>query len=199
MADSKKKPQDTRSADQIKRDIAAARARMSATIEDVVEEFHPATLKKEAVGEAKAFFKKEKEQVVGQVKGDDGWRLDRIGLVGGVVVGGALALVTLRAVVGRLTGATARRKLEKVQLSEAKRTAKRAKAQHKIDSKLARKNAKRGKRNAKEVGSLSTDDSSISSLAEAMLRQAAVLRSQAEEERKQGMVRPSLLSKLRSR
>ena len=46
-----------------------------------------------------------------------------------------------------------------------------------------RKNAKLGKKNAKKYGKLDTDDSSVSNLAEKMLKQAAVLRAQAAAER----------------
>ncbi|MFO5160286.1 hypothetical protein RCK61_23655, partial [Salmonella enterica subsp. enterica serovar Typhimurium] len=78
----------------------------------------------------------------------------------------------LRAIVGRATGATARRKLEKLQLSQAKRVRKDAKQRRKEDAKAAKKNAKLGKKNAKKYGKLDTDDSSVSNLAEKMLKQA---------------------------
>ncbi|GAE70650.1 hypothetical protein JCM18909_4018 [Cutibacterium acnes JCM 18909] len=45
----------------------------------------------------------------------------------------------LRAIVGRATGATARRKLEKLQLSQAKRVRKDAKQRRKEDAKAAKK------------------------------------------------------------
>ena len=179
MADSKSKAKDERSADEIRRDIAATRARLAAGVESLVEEVHPATLKREATDRARDYVQGEFEQVKGQVKGEHGWRMDRIGIAGGALAAGIVGIIVLRAIVGRATGTTARRKLEKLQLSEAKRV-------RKDDAKAAKKNAKLGKKNAKKYGKLDTDDSSVSNLAEKMLKQAAVLRAQAAAEREEG-------------
>ncbi|MCG7371012.1 DUF3618 domain-containing protein [Cutibacterium avidum] len=200
MADSKSKAKDERSADEIRRDIAATRARLAAGVEGLVEEVHPATLKREATDRARDYVQGEFEQVKGQVKGEHGWRMDRIGVAGGALAAGIVGIIVLRAIVGRATGTTARRKLEKLQLSEAKRVRKEAKQRRKDDAKaakknaklgkknakLGKKNAKLGKKNAKKYGKLDTDDSSVSNLAEKMLKQAAVLRAQAAAEREEG-------------
>ncbi|BDY02836.1 MAG: DUF3618 domain-containing protein [Cutibacterium avidum] len=186
MADSKSKAKDERSADEIRRDIAATRARLAAGVEGLVEEVHPATLKREATDRARDYVQGEFEQVKGQVKGEHGWRMDRIGVAGGALAAGIVGIIVLRAIVGRATGTTARRKLEKLQLSEAKRVRKEAKQRRKDDAKAAKKNAKLGKKNAKKYGKLDTDDSSVSNLAEKMLKQAAVLRAQAAAEREEG-------------
>ena len=127
MADSKSKAKDERSADEIRRDIAATRARLAAGVESLVEEVHPATLKREATDRARDYVQGEFEQVKGQ-----------------------------------------------------------AKQRRKDDAKAAKKNAKLGKKNAKKYGKLDTDDSSVSNLAEKMLKQAAVLRAQAAAEREEG-------------
>ena len=182
MADSKSKAKDERSADEIRRDIAATRARLAAGVESLVEEVHPATLKREATDRARDYVQGEFEQV----KGEHGWRMDRIGIAGGALAAGIVGIIVLRAIVGRATGTTARRKLEKLQLSEAKRVRKEAKQRRKDDAKAAKKNAKLGKKNAKKYGKLDTDDSSVSNLAEKMLKQAAVLRAQAAAEREEG-------------
>lgn len=187
MADSKAKVQDERSADQIRRDISATRSRLAAGVESLVEEVHPATLKREVTGRARDFAKGEYEQVKDQVKDSQGWRLDRIAIAGGALAAGIVGIIVLRAIVGRATGATTRRKLEKVQLAESKRIAKEAKERRKNDKKAAKRNAKLGKKNAKKVGKLHTDDDAVSNLAERMLKQAAVLRAQAAEEREQGV------------
>ena len=177
MADSKSKAKDERSADEIRRDIAATRARLAAGVESLVEEVHPATLKREATDRARDYVQGEFEQVKGQVKGEHGWRLDRIGIAGGALAAGIVGIIVLRAIV---------RKLEKLQLSEAKRVRKEAKQRRKDDAKAAKRNAKLGKKNAKKYGKLDTDDSSVSNLAEKMLKQAAVLRAQAAAEREEG-------------
>ena len=182
MADSKSKAKDERTADEIRRDIAATRARLAAGVENLVEEVHPATLKREASDRARDFVQGEFDQVKSQVKDENGWRVQRIAMAAGVLAAG-VGIIVLRAIVGRATGATARRKLEKLQLSQAKRVRKDAKQRRKEDAKAAKKNAKLGKKNAKKYGKLDTDDSSVSNLAEKMLKQAAVLRAQAAAER----------------
>lgn len=179
MADSKSKAKDERTADEIRRDIAATRACLAAGVENLVEEVHPATLKREASDRARDFVQGEFDQV----KDENGWRVQRIAMAAGVLAAGVVSIIVLRAIVGRATGATARRKLEKLQLSQAKRVRKDAKQRRKEDAKAAKKNAKLGKKNAKKYGKLDTDDSSVSNLAEKMLKQAAVLRAQAAAER----------------
>ena len=176
MADSKSKAKDERTADEIRRDIAATRARLAAGVENLVEEVHPATLKREASDRARDFVQGEFDQVKSQVKDENGWRVQRIAMAAGALAAGVVSIIVLRAIVGRATGATARRKLEKLQLSQAKQ-------RRKEDVKAAKKNAKLGKKNAKKYGKLDTDDSSVSNLAEKMLKQAAVLRAQAAAER----------------
>ncbi|MDO4413368.1 DUF3618 domain-containing protein [Cutibacterium sp.] len=183
MADSKSNAKDERSADEIRRDIAATRARLAAGVENLVEGVHPATLKREASDRVRDFVQGEFNQAKGQVKDDSGWRIQRIVIAGGAVAAGIVSIIVLRAIVGRATGATARRKLEKLQLAEAKRVRKEAKQRRKGDAKAAKKNAKLGKKNAKKYAKLDTDDSAVSNLAEKMLKQAAVLRAQAAAER----------------
>ena len=183
MADSKSKAKDERTADEIRRDIAATRACLAAGVENLVEEVHPATLKREASDRARDFVQCEFDQVKSQVKDENGWRVQRIAMAAGALAAGVVSIIVLRAIVGRATGATARRKLEKLQLSQAKRVRKDAKQRRKEDAKSAKKNAKLGKKNAKKYGKLDTDDSSVSNLAEKMLKQAAVLRAQAAAER----------------
>lgn len=182
-----KKAKDTRSADQIRRDIAAVRARMSSTIEGLTEEFHPVAIKNRAVGDAKDFAQREyttvRDRLTSQVKDENGWRTDRLTLIGGGLVAAAGALVVLRAVVGRASGATTRRKLEKVQLAHAKQVAKDTKARRKSDRKLAKANTKHATRNAGKAVSLAGDDSTVGGVAQAMLKQAAALRVEAAEER----------------
>ncbi|AFV90154.1 hypothetical protein PACID_23770 [Acidipropionibacterium acidipropionici ATCC 4875] len=181
-----KTAKDTRSADQIRRDIAAARARMSSTIEGLTEEFHPVAVKNRAVGQAKDFAQREyttvRDRLTSQVKDENGWRTDRLTLIGGGLVAAVGALVVLRAVVGRASGATTRRKLEKVQLAAAKQAAKDAKVTRRSDKKLARSNRKHAGRNAERAIKLD-DDTTAGGVAQAMLKQAASLRAEAADER----------------
>lgn len=157
MADNRQqgKAKDIRSADQIRRDIAAARAKMSATVEGLTEQFHPAAVKKRVVEDAKEFVQKEytsvREKLISQVKDEDGWRTDRLKLVGGASAGAVTGLVLLRAVVGKVTGSTARKKFEKAQVAAAKDAKKQAKKQRKTDAKAAKTAKKQAKKLAKTI------------------------------------------------
>jgi len=100
--------QDHRTAAQIKADIAAARARMSANIEGLVAEVHPTAVKNRAVDDAKSFAAMEFANAKSQVKDEAGWRLDRL-LVVGVTTASALAvLLTLRALIAKGRGRRAK-------------------------------------------------------------------------------------------
>ncbi|MEL4358731.1 MULTISPECIES: DUF3618 domain-containing protein [unclassified Luteococcus] len=104
MADKKTDP---RSAKQIQADIAAARARMSANVEGLVTEVHPKAVKQRSVDEAKAFVMNEvdyaKSTAKNAVKDDDGWRTDRISLGSGAAAVALVALLTVRAIVRKVT------------------------------------------------------------------------------------------------
>lgn len=105
MADKKTDP---RSAQQIKADIAAARARMSANVEGLVTEVHPKAVKQRTVDDAKAFVMNEvdyaKTQAKATVKDEDGWRTDRITLGSGAAAAALVALLTMRAIVRKISG-----------------------------------------------------------------------------------------------
>ncbi|MGA4508389.1 DUF3618 domain-containing protein [Propionibacteriaceae bacterium G1746] len=93
----KQKPKDTRSAEQIRRDIAAARARFSANVEQLVEEVHPTTVKDRAVGQARSFAQAEINSAKATIKDEAGWRLDRVLAVGAAVAGVVVLLLSVRA------------------------------------------------------------------------------------------------------
>ena len=98
MADKLDKPKDTRTADQIRRDIAAARARVSANVEQLVEEVHPTTVKDRAVGQARSFAQAEFDSAKATIKDEAGWRLDRLLALGAAVLGVVAFLVSVRAI-----------------------------------------------------------------------------------------------------
>lgn len=93
---------DTRTVDQIRSDIAAARSRVAASVEGLVEEVHPAAVKQRTVNDAKTFAHEEFETLKAQVKDERGWRTDRLVLAGGAVAGLVTFLVVVRAVLGRI-------------------------------------------------------------------------------------------------
>lgn len=94
---------DTRTKAQIEADINAARVRLAANLEGLVDEVHPQAIKKRKTDELKADIAKAKQFVTGaaedakaQFVTEDGQpRTDRIALVAGIVVGvAALAIGT---------------------------------------------------------------------------------------------------------
>lgn len=107
MAD-QSKPADTRTTAQIRADIAAARARIAANVEGLVEEVHPQAVRERVGQEARAFAQTEinnaKASFTSQVKEDDGsWRADRLVLLGGAIAGMITFLVTIRVLINRLS------------------------------------------------------------------------------------------------
>ncbi|MBO1030408.1 DUF3618 domain-containing protein [Tessaracoccus sp. SD287] len=109
MAEKKDKPKDTRTAEQIRRDIAAARARVSANVEQLVEEVHPTSIKDRAVGQARTFAQAEFNSAKATIKDEAGWRLDRVLAVGAAVAGVVAFLLTVRAIGGARQKSIARK------------------------------------------------------------------------------------------
>lgn len=109
MAEKKDKPKDTRTAEQIRRDIAAARARVSANVEQLVEEVHPTSIKDRAVGQARTFAQAEFNSAKATIKDEAGWRLDRVLAVGAAVAGVVAFLLTVRAIGGARQQSIARK------------------------------------------------------------------------------------------
>lgn len=102
MADAKK-PADTRSAQQIRDDIRAARARMSANVEGLVNEVHPTAVKQRTIDDVKQTAKTEVQHLTYQVKDEDGWRTDRF-IAAGMVAGAAtIGLLIVRGFVKLVT------------------------------------------------------------------------------------------------
>lgn len=114
MAEKSDKPKDTRTAEQIRRDIAAARARVSANVEQLVEEVHPTSVKDRAVGQAKTFAQAEFDSAKATIKDEAGWRLDRILAVGAAVAGVVVFLLTARAIGGARRTALAKKSLREL-------------------------------------------------------------------------------------
>lgn len=90
---------DTRTAAQIRADIAARRARVSANLSNLVTEVHPTAVKERTINDAKSFAQTEFDAAKSQVKDDRGWRVDRLLMLGAAVVGTVALLVGVRAIV----------------------------------------------------------------------------------------------------
>ncbi|WP_257477620.1 DUF3618 domain-containing protein [Acidipropionibacterium jensenii] len=145
----------TRSVEEIRRDISVTRTRTAAFIEGLAEDYHPKAIKHRFVEDARTAAQDKYETVrdglVSQVKDDEGqWRVDRLKLAGAVSAAGAFGILVLRAIVGRLTGATARRKFQKSQAKAAKTASKTAKKAARTAKKTAKKDARKTAKAAKK-------------------------------------------------
>src|SRR5215211_3502176 len=80
-----------RTAEQIEADIAAARARLASTVDELVDRAHPKNVAKRQVEQAKAQVFDERGQL----------RTQKIVAVGGAVVGVVAVLLLIRRLVGR--------------------------------------------------------------------------------------------------
>lgn len=88
-----------RTESQIKADIAEARQRLAASIEQLSREAQPKTLKNNAVDQAKAFADTQYQTIKGQFVDDNGVRVDRVGIIAGAALGVVATLLTLRGIV----------------------------------------------------------------------------------------------------
>lgn len=88
-----------RSADQIEADLAAARARMSANISQLINEVHPKILKQRQIDGAKEMARREFAFYKSQVVDENGPRLDRIVVFGGAIAGITTFLLVIRGIV----------------------------------------------------------------------------------------------------
>lgn len=89
-----------RTTDQIKSDLAANRAKLTLSVEELVDEMQPKNVAKRAADEAKTFVTGEIKDLKSQFKDENGWRTDRLVAVGGAVVGAVVFVLTVRGVVG---------------------------------------------------------------------------------------------------
>ncbi|WP_425308392.1 DUF3618 domain-containing protein [Ammonicoccus fulvus] len=91
-----------KSRSQIEADLAATRARLSRSLEDLVDQVHPTRVKERQVATIKTLAQGEFQNVKDQIKTRTGeWRMDRIAMIGGSVVGAVVLVVVLRSIVRR--------------------------------------------------------------------------------------------------
>lgn len=91
-----------RSRSQIEADLAATRVRLSAALEDLIDQVHPAKVKQRTVADVKTLVSGEINNAKAQFKDITGeWRLDRIAMIGGSVVGAVVLIAVLRGIVRR--------------------------------------------------------------------------------------------------
>lgn len=91
-----------RSKSQIEADQAAIRARLSANLEELISQVHPKAIKQKQVRNVKTLVSGEINNAKAQFQTTTGeWRLDRIAMVAGSVVGAIVVVAVLRTIVRR--------------------------------------------------------------------------------------------------
>ncbi|MGI8458046.1 MAG: DUF3618 domain-containing protein [Propionibacteriaceae bacterium] len=91
-----------RSAAQIESDLEAARTRLSASIEELIDQVHPQRVKQRLIGRVQALVQEKKIQAKSLVIDEYGdVRVTRLALVGGGIVGFVGFVAALKAIVAR--------------------------------------------------------------------------------------------------
>lgn len=91
-----------RSRSQIEADLAATRARLSVALEDLIDQVHPTKVKQRQVANVKALVSGEFNNAKDQFRTATGeWRIDRIAMIGGSVLGAVVLIAVLRSIVRR--------------------------------------------------------------------------------------------------
>lgn len=86
-----------RTRQQIESDLTAARSRLAANLESLIDEVHPTNVKQRQVAAIKTVATTEFNNAKSQFQTEDGkWRKDRLALIGGAVVGAVVLLVGVR-------------------------------------------------------------------------------------------------------
>ena len=98
-----------READQIEADLAAARARMSANLTELVNQVHPKVVVQRQVEQAKASAKNEFNYYKSQIVDDNGLRLDRVIVFGGALAGFFTFMLVIRGIIGSARKRSARK------------------------------------------------------------------------------------------
>lgn len=91
-----------RSQAEIQADLAAARDRLSSSVEDLIDQVHPVRIKQRQIDGLKQMANAEIENAKAQILDEDGKpRIDRIAVAAGAVAGFVTFVVIIRAIVRR--------------------------------------------------------------------------------------------------
>lgn len=91
-----------RSKAQIEADLAATRARLSASLEGLISQVHPKAVKQREISNVKTMIRGEIDNAKSKFKNEKGdWRIDRLAMIAGSVVGTVVVVAVLRAIVQR--------------------------------------------------------------------------------------------------
>lgn len=92
----------TRTRAQIEAEMEAARQRLAANLEGLINEVHPRAMVQRSIDDARTFAAGEFSQVKAQVIDSDGnLRLERVGLLAGAVAGSITFVLLIRSILNR--------------------------------------------------------------------------------------------------
>jgi len=80
----------TRTVDEIRAELASNRQSLAGAMEDLVDSVKPANIARRGIDDAKSFVAGEFQTIKEELRDEDGWRTDRIAVIGGALLGVAL-------------------------------------------------------------------------------------------------------------
>ena len=91
----------TRTVDEIRAELASNRQSLAGAMEDLVDSVKPANIARRGIDDAKSFVAGEFQAIKEELRDEDGWRTDRLAIIGGALLGVALFAVTIYVLGGR--------------------------------------------------------------------------------------------------
>ncbi|WP_412054604.1 DUF3618 domain-containing protein [Arachnia propionica] len=85
----------TRTVDEIRAELASNRQSLAGAMEDLVDSVKPANIARRGIDDAKSFVAGEFQTIKEELRDEDGWRTDRLAIIGGALLGAALFAVTI--------------------------------------------------------------------------------------------------------
>jgi len=85
----------TRTVDEIRAELASNRQSLAGAMEDFVDSVKPANIARRGIDDAKSFVAGEFQNIKEELRDEDGWRTDRLAIIGGALLGVALFAVTI--------------------------------------------------------------------------------------------------------
>ncbi|WP_130874558.1 DUF3618 domain-containing protein [[Pseudopropionibacterium] massiliense] len=80
----------TRTVDEIRAELASNRQSLAGAMEDLVDSVKPANIARRGIDDAKSFVAGEYQAIKDELRDENGWRTDRIAVIGGALLGVAL-------------------------------------------------------------------------------------------------------------
>ena len=87
----------SRTVEEIRAELASNRQSLAGAMEDLVDSVKPRNIAKRGLDDAKSFVADEFQAIKGELRDEDGWRTDRLMVIGGALLGVALFAVTIYA------------------------------------------------------------------------------------------------------